>query len=278
MVTYNYNVGDATGFKMNFETIPGVLPEDTLFIHGNLASNRWWYPSAEIWKKKANGKNLKGSLIMAEWRGCGKSSKPNPEHVEMKRFASDYVSFLKHMGYSADKNVNVVGHSTGGLIAVLAMHQEPKMFNKAILLDPVGARGVKFDQAMTAAFEAMKRDKALLAAVIGSTIFNNNAESRYFQEMIVEDGFTAVNNVGDLVLKSLDGLDITHQAKEVKNPTLVLHGEHDHLLPAKHSQELADLLPNGKFQWIEKQGHCANVENAEKFVAIVDAYLFSTAH
>lgn len=275
-----FNVGDTTDFKMHYEIIPGIVPEDTLCIHGNLASNRWWSPSVDIWTAKAKGKNYKGNLIMAEWRGCGKSARPLPEHVKMQRFASDYVSLLKFLGYSASekKSVHVIGHSTGGLIAVLAMHQEPGLFKKAVLLDPVGAHGVKFENSMTAAFEAMKKDKDLVAVVMGSTIYKNNADSKYFKDVIVEDGFTAVNNVGDLVLKSLDGLDVTAEARDVKNPTLVLHGEHDNLLPSKHSQQLAELLPNGKFEWIKDQGHCANVENAEKFVSINDAYLFSTNH
>lgn len=268
----SFDVADTTGFRMHYEIISNVVPEDTLFIHGNLASNRWWQPSVNIWAENAQGKDLKGSLILAEWRGCGLNAAPSPEHIEMKRLAADYVSLLKFLGKTS---VNVVGHSTGGLIALLAMHQAPKLFRKAVLLDPVGAQGITFDPSMTQAFEMMKKDKGLVAAVMGSTIYKNDEKSPFFQTVIVEDGFSAVKNVGELVLKALDGLDIRSQVREIPHPVLVLHGKHDLLLPIQGSQDLAKLLPSGEFEVIEDHGHCLNVEDPKKFVSRVNAYLFS---
>ncbi|MDG0817269.1 alpha/beta fold hydrolase [Bdellovibrio svalbardensis] len=257
---------------VHFEVIENVVPENVLFVHGNLASNRWWYPAQEVWKKQAEGKNFKGALIFAEFRGCGKSPAPaDASEVNMHTFAKDFISLVKKLNRGP---VHVVGHSTGGLIAALMLAKEPSLFKKAVLLDPVGAQGVTFDRSMIAAFEQMKVDKNLTAVVIGSTIHNNNAEAEFFKNVIVEDAFHAVKSVGHWVLEALDGLDVREELGAVSHDVLVLHGEHDQLLPKADSEAMAKLFSRGKFQIIEGQGHCANVESPEKFVSITQSFLF----
>nr|BFD65354.1 alpha/beta fold hydrolase [Bdellovibrio sp. HAGR004] len=258
---------------IHHEVVSGVVPESIFFIHGNLASNRWWYPAEEIWKRQAAGKNYSGSLIYGEFRGCGKSTPPqSSDEVNLHLFAEDFIALLKSMGPGP---YHVVGHSTGGLIAALMLAKEPNLFRKAVLLDPVGAQGITFDSSMISAFEKMKLDKDLTAAVIGSTIHNNNAESDFFRQVVVEDAFKAVKAVGHWVLEALDGLDVRGDLKTVQHEVLVLHGEHDTLLPEVDSQALAGLFVNGKFERIAGQGHCPNIENPEKFVNITRSYLFS---
>lgn len=257
---------------INIEVKKGLVPEDIFFVHGNLASNRWWYPAEEVWKKQAQGSSLPGDLIYAEFRGCGKSTPPRDlSEVDMHLFADDFISAIKAMKRGP---MHLVGHSTGGLIVALMLAKEPSLFKKAVLLDPVGAQGVTFDRNMIAAFEQMKQDKNLTAAVIGSTIHNNNAESDFFKQVVVEDAFHGVKAVGHWVLEALDGLDVRDELRTVKHEVLVLHGEHDTLLPKADSQALAGLFSRGKFQIFEGQGHCGNVESPEKFVNTVRSFLF----
>lgn len=269
-----FNVTDEPCAGINYEIIEGVLPRDTLFIHGNMASLRWWYPAETAWRKKTGGRE-KGSMILAEFRGCGKSSAPKAQsEVDMKLFARDFISLIRSMGRN---KVNLVGHSTGGLIAALMLAEAPELFDRAVLLDPVGARGVTFDDSMTAAFEQMKTDKNLVALVMGSTIKDNNPESDFFRQIVVEDGFQAVQTVGDRVLRALNGLDVRRELEGVRHFALVLHGEHDKLLPMEDSKALAGLMKNAEFQIIPDQGHCANVESPEKFVEIAHDFLFPSS-
>lgn len=257
---------------IHHEIVEGVVPQSIFFIHGNLASNRWWLPAEKFWKKEGEGKAYPGALIYAEFRGCGKSVAPkDSSEVNLHLFAEDFIALLKTLNKGP---YHLVGHSTGGLIAALMLAKEPSLFGKAILLDSVGAQGVTFDRSMIAAFEQMKQDRGLTAAVIGSTIHNNNPESEYFRDVVVEDAFHAVKTVGHWVLEALDGLDVRENLKTVKHEVLVLHGEHDKLLPEADSKALASLFENGKYEVIPGQGHCPNIEDPEKFVNLVRSYFF----
>ena len=98
--------------KINYDIFPHSAPQTTFFVHGNLASNRWWMPTVEELRKKYP--NASGSVICAEFRGCGGSSAPEKESdVSMDKFANDFISLIRSLKL---EKVNLVGHSTGGLI------------------------------------------------------------------------------------------------------------------------------------------------------------------
>lgn len=264
-----FETGD--GARIHYEIFEGVVPRDTVFIHGNLASRRWWYPAEKLWRQRSGGKE-RGSMILVEFRGCGKSSTPRSQaDVDMHLFARDFAGVVQAMGL---REVNLVGHSTGGLIAALMLAGRPELFHRALLLDPVGARGVVFQDAMTAAFEQMKSDKALVGAVLGSTIYKNDPQSEFFRDVLVEDAFLAVQTVGDKVLRALNGLNVESELSDVRHFVQVLHGEHDSLLPMQDSRAMAALMKNAQFAVIPNQGHCTNVENPGLFVEIAHAFLF----
>lgn len=267
-----FATNDGTGFRMNYDAFPGLVPENTLFIHGNLASGRWFLPAQEVLEKNAKGQAWAGTLVTADFRGCGKSSAPNsPEEVDMFRFAADYIALVKELKLAP---VNLIGHSTGGLIAAVMMSLEPNLFKKAVLLDPVGATGVTFNDAMIGAFEAMKTDKDLVATVMNTTIHGNDAGSDFFRQVVVEDAFAAVKVVGHLVLKALDGLDIRSNVAKIPHPVLVMHGDQDVILPISEAENLAKLLPHGRFETLKGHGHSALVEDPKMFVEKVRGFLF----
>jgi 3-oxoadipate enol-lactonase len=256
---------------IHYEVVPNVLPESAVFVHGNLASNRWWYPAKKIWRQKAQGRDFKGSMILVEFRGCGKSAAPkSDDEIDMHLFASDFNSLIEEMNWGP---VHVIGHSTGGFIAALMLEKSPQLFRKAVLLDPVGATGVKIPELLYDAYERMKTSRAVVSTVIGATIYRNNPDSEFF-EQIVEDAYRAVQTVGMGVVKALDGVDIRSECSRITHPVLVLHGEHDSLLPVADSKAMASLMKNSKFQIIPGQGHCANAENPGAFVELVDSFAF----
>lgn len=258
------------GFGMNFEVQFSLFPMDTVFIHGNLASNTWWEPSIEIWKQPQKP-NYEGRAILGEWRGCGKSDAPKAESdLHPAAIADDYIEALREMGV---KKACIVGHSTGGLIALFALMNAPELFDRAVLLDPVSAKGIQFDSSMYDAFTQMSKDRDFCSLVMNGTIHGNDPAHPRFQK-IVDEAHLAARQLGHGVLNSLKDVDITEKLSTILHPVLVLHGEHDNVLPKEGSIALADGLPNGRFLELQGQGHSANMENPALFVKLTNEFLF----
>lgn len=212
-----------------------------------------------------------GSVAMAEWLGCGKSSGPEKlEDLEMKSLAQDYIALVKGLGLN---DVSLVAHSTGGLIALCAMAEAPELFRRAVLLDPVSAEGVQFGPEMYEAFTKMSQDRQFCDGVMASTIHRCNVNDPLVQELF-EDAFHVHKMIWHGVADTLKKTNIQSLLAKIQQPVLILHGEHDAVLPIEGSKKMALALPQGEFVELKGQGHCANIENPTKFVDLVCEYLF----
>jgi pimeloyl-ACP methyl ester carboxylesterase len=256
--------------KLYCERHPGLAERDTLFIHGNLASSQWWQPALESWKQL--GPVGQKEIILADWRGCGKSPMPTTTSCILEDLARDHLQLLKEL----EKNeIYLVGHSLGGLIALQMMILEPSLVRRAVLLDPVGVQGIVFDDSMYQAFRQMAKDPQLTRTVILGTIHefpHLKHLSAALVDQIAADAYHAVGGIGSAVLEVLRNINIESAAYRVLVPTLVLHGRQDQVIPLSSSERLADILPDAQLEIIESAGHCWNVEDPLAFTKRIRAH------
>lgn len=256
--------------RTHYEVLEGLVDRDTITLHGNLASNTWFAPMVEV-LSRAKDPSKKGRLILAEWRGCGKSTGLSSEaELNLPSIADDYIGLLRELGASG---ACAIGHSTGGLIALYAMRRAPDLFSRALLLDPVGPTGVQFPPEVYSAFTAMSQDRAMCETVMLGTI-HGGTPSPELKKQIVDDAFGVHPLIWHGVAKMLHEVDFRSELPFIRQPVLVLHGEHDAVLPKEQSIALAKGLPNGRYLELSGRGHSCNVEDPELFVSHVNKFLF----
>ncbi|MGZ3659814.1 MAG: alpha/beta fold hydrolase [Bdellovibrionota bacterium] len=256
-------------FRMHYEVHEGLVDRDTLAIHGNLASNHWWKPLvAEL---RAQGGAKKGRFIAAEWRGCGKSMGLSEEsEINLAEMAADYNGLLRSLGVTS---AAVLGHSTGGPIALHAMLAAPELYSRAILLDPVGATGVQFGPEMYEAFTAMSQDRAMCEAVMTGTI-SKHVDDQAFLQQLVDDAFGVHPLIWHGVARMLHDTDLRSELPRIKQPVLVLHGEVDQIISRETSEALAKGLPQGRFELLPGRGHSTNVEEPPLLAQRMKQFLY----
>jgi L-proline amide hydrolase len=66
--------------------------------------------------------------------------------------------------------------------------------------------------------------------------------------------------------------DITPRLGDVRVPVLVISGEHDEATPAV-VRPLVAALPDARWELLEGASHCAHLEQPERFLALVEAFL-----
>lgn len=267
----NSNFLKINNFNFHYEVYEGLVDYDTLFIHGNLACNIWWHPTIEVLKSKSENKT--GRLVTADWRGCGKSKGLIDEsEIDFDVFADDYLHLIESLNL---KNINVVGHSTGGLIAMLAILKQPQHFRSLTLLDSIGPTGiispVPVDQLLLH-FEAMSNNEEISNATISATIKNVDVTTDYFKSLA-----KATFNVDRAIWKGVPDtlchkINITDRMKELDLPTLILHGEEDMVLPASGSEEMHKMIKNSDLRILKNHGHSFNVEDPKAFVEILENF------
>ncbi len=254
--------------KLFYEQHAGLSKQDTLFLHGNLASHRWWHPALKEMKKSAGP----GRVVLSDWRGCGENEPwPSDRQFTIEDLAKDNLELLNSLNMT--KEVALVGHSLGGLIALQMMILDPQRFSRAVLLDPVGAKGVVFDESMYEAFRQMAASAELTRMVILSTVMNSEDLADDFKNKIADDAFKAVKGIGASVLEILKTVDLTTGAAQVRVPTLIIHGENDAIIPKADSQALQRIMPDAQLEILAGGGHSWNVENPQAFTERVQKWL-----
>jgi pimeloyl-ACP methyl ester carboxylesterase len=188
---------------------------------------------------------------------------PVDAKVSLEDLAQDFLQLLKDLGKT---DIAIVGHSLGGLIALQMMILDPRRIARAVFLDPVGAKGVVFDESMYEAIRQMALSFELTQTVILSTIANAQNLPNALSQRIAKDAFKAVKGIGSSVLEILKTVDLTVPASRVRTPTLILHGQNDLIIPVSDSKQLSELMFNATFEILPQAGHCWNVENPADFV------------
>ena len=256
----------SNGFNINYERFDNTTDHNVLLIHGNLACNEWWYPSIEILKGNSSSES-EGTVLTADWRGFGESrGLTDVSEIDFDVFADDYISLIENQNLS---EVNVVGHSTGGLIAMKAVIKRPDLFKSLVLLDSVGPKGIELEiplENVLTHFEQMSQNREYCMGVMAATIDGVDASSNYFQTLF-EKSWNCDNIMWTGVIEKLcTEIDIVDQAKEIQLPTFILHGEKDLVLPLKGAEFSHSVIPNSTLKVLPNNGHSYNVENPEAFV------------
>ena len=189
-------------------------------------------------------------------RGHGESSKPGAFTME------DHVEDLKGLvGYYGMEGPAVIGLSMGSFIALKTAEKYPELFSKIVL---IGTRGKS-----RPASEEPGPDE-MTSKVFAPHITADEIDGFYTDiagPVLLTDAERAA--IGE----SLQDFDLLAEAYKVKAPVLVLTGEHDGMSEPRTAREVADALPNARFESIPKAGHIAFFENPERVFELMDEFL-----
>ena len=70
-----------------------------------------------------------------------------------------------------------------------------------------------------------------------------------------------------------DGVVVAARLPELRMPTLLVWGRHDHIFPPSHAESALERLPNGRVEIFEGSGHTPQMEEPERFNRLVLAFL-----
>ena len=225
-------------------------------------------------------------IVLYDQRGRGASQAPPAIHASRIEYdAGDIQAIREALGI---ERWDILGHSWGGGIAMLATARDRVGVRRLALVDAVGPTS---DWLPSLHLDALARlagaERATLESLDPSTLFTANASlhaeySRaiypaWFADPEFARGFSPprqASATGAVVAARLrrDGYDWRDVIRGITATTLIVHGAQD-LLPARVAAENAALIAGARLELIDGAGHMPFWEQPARFFDAVGAFL-----
>lgn len=247
-----------------------------LAVHGNLGCANWLDLVLPLLPPTIH-------VIVAEWRGCGDSDKPEPaddySNYSMEAHAADMRALLDALGID---RCHLYGHSTGGIICSHMLVAQPERFRKVLMLDPVTPFGLQLGAGQIGVLTQMKADRDASFAGLASaapTLFRpetlivgarpqfaattSTAQRKLFARIVertrvLSDGiwFGTPHNLA----REWDTQALARRMDAMTHEHLVLYGKLDYWIPREHVDRMAKRLRNCSLEVFPYVGHSMCIE------------------
>ena len=227
-------------------------------------------------------------LIFFYQRGRGRSqSPPGPRAARVEHDAGDIPAIREALSI---QRWDVLGHSWGGGIAMLATAIDQRSVRRLVLVDSVGPDSDWLSALHGRALERLSGDrKAALAALDPESLHTDDlaAHAAYtsalYPAWFADRDFASIfaapqadSPTGAAVAARLrrEGYDWLDAIGSITVPTLVVHGEDD-LLPVAVARRIASVIRGARLAVIPHAGHMPFWEAPKVFFGVVERFLSS---
>ncbi len=176
----------------------------------------------------------------------------------------------------AGSPVAIVGNGYGSFVALMLALRHPALVSRLVL----AGTGAAFDEPGRAAFRGMAAaatDKGL--AAIADTAMRRLFSPAFQQAnpaLVAErrERFLATDPALFIsACHALAALDLRDAVRGLHRPVLALAGELDEATPAPMARQLAELLPDARFQELPGLAHVPQLQDTAAFVAAAGGFL-----
>jgi len=258
--------------------VPGTLP--LLCVNGGML-----YSHALLWPSLAP---LAASrqVVLYDQRGRGASQTPPAVHAARIEFdAGDIPALREALGIA---RWDLLGHSWGGGIAMLAAARDPLGVRRLVTVNSVGVTSDWVDALHGDALARLSgAEHDALAALDPRTLhspdpsihaeYSRAIYPAYFHDIEFGRAFSPpaqASPTGAAVAARLrrEGYDWRAEVATIAATTLVVHGAQD-VLPARLAGQTASVIPRATLRLIENAGHMPFWEQPAEFFAVAGAFL-----
>ena len=198
--------------------------------------------------------------IGIDWRGFGNSDKPISGYT-YNRLADDIRAVI---GTLQLDNFTLVGHSTGGAIAIRYMSRYNGYgVSKLVLIDAAAPTGFSTETANRLLKETLNDRPKMMQGVIDSFFFQYITSS--FSDWFFQMGLQAAGWSTAAIIVLLRDEKLHEDIPKIVAPTLIIHGIHDKVIPFAQAQELNQKIKNSQLVPFQYSGHGPFWEERDKF-------------
>ena len=239
--------------------------------------------SSTAWRRTLPALAATHRVIALDLPGFGESPAPDVQPYGGPEYFSRVVeSATTSLGLD---RLDAIGHSAGGLALMIDALRNPGRYRRIVLVDPVGFTPTPDNLLGTAAaslvrlFVGIPRTRAMTRALYATAFFDSShVDDETVDELARRHADPAAKRIArHTFTKFFDycrRLEPFHERLAALDvPVLAIWGADDRLFPASDAAALRRVLPQAKLEVFERCGHCPQIEQAERFVAVVEEFL-----
>jgi len=225
-------------------------------------------------------------VISFDARGSGESDAVPPfTHAQ---WVADLEALRRHFG---DERIVVAGGSYGGYVALEYTLAHPDRVTHLILRDTAASRrfeGLARQNALARAAEYPEITEEMLDKLFTGRIESDDELRRFWAAIApLYDANTTPEKIAQRIAsatfryethnwafsRNVPNYDVTGRLHEIRCPVLIVVGRHDWITPVTASEEIKAGIPHARLEVFEDSGHSPQIEESEKFVALVREFL-----
>lgn len=228
-------------------------------------------------------------LILYDQRGRGLSEGPSdPLAARIEHDAADVEALRAAIGI---REWDVLGHSWGGGIALLAAESDRAGTRRLVLIDSIGPtsswiKGLhkaalgRLDPTHRAALQqqdplALHRPDPALHGAYSRALYPAWFADRQMAQLFTPPRSISLTGAAVAARLRREGYDWSGPTRAIEADALVVHGERD-LLPASVAHDLAAMIPHARLELLPDSGHMPFWEAPGPFFRAVESFLRSS--
>jgi 2-hydroxy-6-oxonona-2,4-dienedioate hydrolase len=175
----------------------------------------------------------------------------------------------KFIEYRDYRNINLLGNSLGGHVALLHVLKHPERIKSLILTGSSGLfeNGMGDTYPKRGDYEYIKKKTAL-------TFYDPEVATKELVDEVYEIVNNRIKAIKIISLaKSAIRNNLGEELNQIKQPTLLVWGNNDTITPPFVAREFNRLIPNSELHFIDKCGHAPMMEVPDEFNRILHIFL-----
>lgn len=237
----------------------------------------------------------KRTVVYYEQRGCGRSGKPVSNNAyTLNELIDDFKKITEWLGI---QEIDLLGYSFGGELALEITHSIPSIINNIVLSGPSliaikaqymiqisGFMSIadltlddKIEEIVNEDSTIENKYKKVWESVDTETVdrllFENQNIAKMYRKFVKESNLTNTGLMLEALQKNPAKIPLIERLKDLHHKTLILTGVHDRNTGIPISNIIHRNLPNSNWTLFNKSAHFPELEETDKFVSEVLNFL-----
>ena len=225
-----------------------------------------WIGSSELWVDPFSVLSQHWATIAYDHRGSGASVSPTSS-ITYDNLIADVFAVLDAFGV---QRCALAAESAGALTAIGAALAHPERISHLIIVDGMYHRSITSEQdiflkGLQTAY-APTLEKFIQLCVPEPDCEHIKAWGRQIIGRALPEAAIALRLLGS-------ELDIRSKISSIQQPTLVIHGDQDKIVPMERAKELASALPRAELLVLEGAGHVPTLTRPKDVATAIASFL-----